>query len=241
MPQSELVQSVIRALDILRTVVESPNGMRLNEVADSCGLKVTTAHNLLRSLCARGFLSKDASGHFVGGTAIGEMARINGQNTLLKAAVRALPAVAEKLPRAVITFSCMTPDAVRCLLRMSPDRPGQVQRPLDLTFQPYVSVSGICLQSTAANAVEFENNRHFQDYGMAHWGSHADFLAAKENTRKLGCFSQIIVGRFAAAFAIPDNYCLGVSMDAEPEGGMGFVQKAAEDFKLSLLEKWEEI
>jgi len=230
MPQSELVQSVIRALDILRAVVEAPNGLRLNEAADACGLKVTTAHNLLRSLCARGFVLKDASGRFVSGTAIPELAHTHSSNRLLENAARLLPGVAKRLPKAVVTFSCMTPDSVRCLLRMSPDRPAQIQKPLNLTFAPYTSVSAICLQATAANADEFERRWNFQDCGLQRWQSIGNFSAAKAKARADKCFFWQTEGRFAAAFAIPDNYDIGFSMDVLPEGGIQYIRETAEHF-----------
>ncbi|RPI60916.1 MAG: hypothetical protein EHM48_06465 [Planctomycetaceae bacterium] len=58
MPSYDLVQSVGRALDILELVVNSETGLDLNGVVAFTFLKTATAHNLLRTLVAKGFLEK---------------------------------------------------------------------------------------------------------------------------------------------------------------------------------------
>jgi DNA-binding IclR family transcriptional regulator len=55
---SNLIQCVIRASDILRLVSRSADGLTLQRVANSLGLKSSTAHNLLRTLVAEGLLEK---------------------------------------------------------------------------------------------------------------------------------------------------------------------------------------
>ena len=58
MPHSELVQSLLKGLDLLKLISLKNNGVRLNELAAETGIKKTTLHNLLRTLCARDFWSK---------------------------------------------------------------------------------------------------------------------------------------------------------------------------------------
>ena len=59
MANSDLVQSLLRGLDIVELLAAHPEGMRLNDLADATGLKKPTAHNLLRTLCARDFVAQD--------------------------------------------------------------------------------------------------------------------------------------------------------------------------------------
>jgi len=56
-----LVQSVARALDILEVLGQAEQGLGVTELARQLGLKVPTAHNLLRTLLARGYVAKDKS------------------------------------------------------------------------------------------------------------------------------------------------------------------------------------
>ena len=56
MPNSDLVNSVVKALDILQFVSDRPEGVRLGEIVDAFGLKRPTAYNLVRTLRARHYL-----------------------------------------------------------------------------------------------------------------------------------------------------------------------------------------
>ncbi|RPI61427.1 MAG: hypothetical protein EHM48_05665 [Planctomycetaceae bacterium] len=58
MPNYELIQSIGRALDILELVGNSESGMSLHLVVTRTHLKTATAHNILRTLAAKGFLVK---------------------------------------------------------------------------------------------------------------------------------------------------------------------------------------
>ena len=60
MPNSELVQSLLRGLDILQLIALKPEGARLNELAEAAQLNKSTLHNLLRTLAAREFVFKDS-------------------------------------------------------------------------------------------------------------------------------------------------------------------------------------
>ena len=58
MPNSDLVNSVVKALDILQFVSDRPEGVRLGEIVDAFGLKRPTAYNLVRTLRARHYLEQ---------------------------------------------------------------------------------------------------------------------------------------------------------------------------------------
>ena len=156
MPNSDMVQSVLKALDILRAATEAPNGVRLNELAEAMDLKKSTAHNLIRTLCARGFLVKDSANRFLPGVAIQELARLSRTNIALNEATKQLRLLRKAFPKATLTFSELAPNAIHCRLRMSADRPGEVQHPLECLYTPYVSATAVCLQATGSNASEFE-------------------------------------------------------------------------------------
>ncbi len=230
MPSSELVQSVIRALDMLSAVAASPNGLRLNDVAQATGVKVTTAHNLLRTLAARGYVYKEDNGCYCLGSAVYELAQRNDRQAMVVRAAAALPRVAELLPEAVLTFSCLTPDAARCILRMSPDRPMEVQRPLELVFHPYISATAICLQATAPNALQYEHQWRFEECGVGCWKNLEEFMAVKNRVRMDGHYIRLDEGKVAAAFAVADNYALGISLFVK-DNDLSPVFQAADAFR----------
>lgn len=55
------VQSVTRALRILEAVAESASGIGVRELARNAELKVPTAHGLIKTLAAEGYLSQEES------------------------------------------------------------------------------------------------------------------------------------------------------------------------------------
>lgn len=59
MKDNNSVQSIDRVLDILEALSASPQGMALSELAAATSLHASTAHRLLASLVARGYVRKD--------------------------------------------------------------------------------------------------------------------------------------------------------------------------------------
>lgn len=235
MAQSNLVQSLLKAIDILRLVAESEDGMRLNEIANAFSMKKTTAHNLIRTLRARGFLDKDASNRYVAGAAIQELASLRSRSRRLTAAGKLLRQMARRFPQAVLTFSEATPGAVVCRLRMSPDRPGELQHPPSQLFTPYLSATALCLQANAPNGTELELNFPFEEYGRKFWPDPADYLKTRETIRREGVCRNVNGGKLLAmAFYVPENFALGISMDSGMEKNLPELMEAAEAFRRKL-------
>ena len=70
MANSDLVQSLLRGLDLVEMLADHPEGMYLNDLAARAGLKKPTAHNLLRTLVSRGFAARDEAGRYTAGPAL---------------------------------------------------------------------------------------------------------------------------------------------------------------------------
>lgn len=221
MAQSDLVQSLLRGMDLLRLAASAPEGMRLSELAEKSGLQKTTAYNLLRTLCARDFLVKDQHNRFQLGPAVFEMAAASHTTSMMTLAGQAMRQLHEKFPLDVLTFSTLEGTEARCKLRFSPDRPGELQMPANRTFPPYISVTSLALQAAAPHKAEnIERQYPFEDYGEGLWGSIFNFNRAKANTLKLGYCWRQSEERFSAAFIMPDGFVLGFGGEgiAETEG-----------------------
>ena len=217
MAGSDMVRSVLKALDLLRRVAAAPDGLRLSDIETDCGLKKTTAHNLARTLCARGFLEKDAANRMVLGPSMYELATLRNDRQRLLAARRLLRRLQRDYPSATLTFSEMTPSAIVCRLRMSPDRPGELQHPLDHRFAPYLTQTALCLQATAVQAAGFERNYPFSEYGAGRWRTADAFRMALQEVRRKGYAAEQREGRLAVAFPVPDHFALGFSLERPSE------------------------
>lgn len=232
MAQSDLVQSLLRGMDLLKLAASAPEGMRLSELARKSDLQKTTAYNLLRTLCARDFLVKDQHNRFQLGPAVFELAAASLATDLMNKAAEALKIVHQKFPQDVLTFSTLEGTTVRCKLRFSPDMPGEVQYPVNRTFPPYTSVTALALQAAAPHKSEaIERQYPFEDYGEGMWGAVYNFNRAKAETLKLGYCWRQSKERFSTAFIMPDGFVLGFGSEGIAEIEAPKRQTAARDFR----------
>lgn len=221
MPGSELVQSLVRGLELLRIAGSRPGGMRLHELADAAGLRINTAHNLVRTLCARGFLVKDAMNHFTTGPAIFELVAGKRGEAQRERLGEALLELAEKFPQDTLTVSTIKAGQVRCVLRISPDRPGELQKNPEIFFAPYTSTTAMTLQAGASEAAAaFEKQYPFEEYGAGMWGSRAAFAKIRMKIREDGYLLRQTKEHFTMAFLLPDGYALGFSGDDSREANL---------------------
>ena len=232
MANSDLVRSLVRGLELVELLAAHPEGSRLNDLAEATGLKKPTAHNLLRTLCARGFAAKDDAGrYFVGPalTAAAERARLSDR---LKLAETALLDLAGRFEGHVLTVATLTPTAVKCELRVSPDMPGVVQHPAERDFMPYSSVSAIVLQ--AANPQEarpLETLYPFEEYGVGIWGDAEKFAGVRRQVLREECLMRERGGHVALAFVMPKCRSLGFSFRTGDGVSLAPYRAAAEEFR----------
>ena len=80
MAHSDLVQSVAKALDILKYITSSPGGCRLCDLAAHFGMKPPALHNILRTMIDREFLRKTSGGVYFAGDALAKRLWSNSGN-----------------------------------------------------------------------------------------------------------------------------------------------------------------
>ena len=238
MPRSELVQSLLRGLEILQLVASKPEGMRLNELVEATSLKKPTVHNLLRTLAAREFVVKDSLNRFSAGPAAAELAQQADKNAIEGKLSSRLLALAELFPGHVITVSTLQGSKIKCLMRVSSDLPGMVQKPAEQYFMPFVSVTAIALQ--AANPElesELEKSFPFEEFGIGKWGSEKRFAQLKTQVLKDGFCCHFTSDRSAVAFIMPDRLALGFSTRQKSVNMLEKYKAAAAEFRSSVWGK----
>jgi len=206
MPRSDLVQSVLRSLDILSLIAQSPEGLPLNAVAAATGLKSPTAHKLVRTLASRGFVEKRRRPvRYALGRAALEMAAGHWNGALLQRATSALRDLSARFPAATFTFCKPVGGEVMNLLRMSPERPGFVERPVDRVMSAYTSASCLVFQAfwTEEERAAYRERHPFWERGAHVWGDIERLDAFLDAVRRLGC-------------AVPDFVKRGVHPVAAP-------------------------
>lgn len=232
MANSDLVRSLVRGLELVELLAAHPEGSHLNDLAEATGLKKPTAHNLLRTLCARGFAARDDAGRYFVGPALVAAAERARRSDRLKLAETALLDLAGRFEGHVLTVATLTPAAVKCELRVSPDMPGVVQHPAGRDFMPYSSVSAIVLQ--AANPQEarpLETLYPFEEYGVGIWGDAEKFAGVRRQVLREECLMRERGGHVALAFVMPKCRSLGFSFRTGDGVTLAPYRAAAEEFR----------
>ena len=189
MPSTDLVKSLARGLDILSLVAESDHGLRLSEIAAAMDLKPPTAHNLARTLTARGYLQKVGRGpHYALGPAALGLAEGHLRRRMIMLAESKVRELAEAFPTANVVFCEPMGGELTVRIRMSPERPGALQRPLSQTLNPYASASGVVYMAfcTAEERRAMAHRSPFQEYGAPFWRTREAFEAYLKEVREKG-------------------------------------------------------
>ena len=232
MANSDLVQSLLRGLDLVELLAAHPEGAHLNDLAEATGLKKPTVHNLLRTLCARGFAARDDAGRYVVGPALTAAADGVRRSEQIKRAEAALLDLAERFAGHVLTVATLTPTVVKCLLRVSPDMPGVVQHPVGRDFMPYSSVSAVVLQAVnPQEARRLETLYPFEEYGVGIWGTPAAFAEVRARVLKDEFMMRERNGHVALAFVMPECRSLGFSFHGAGRTPLEPYRAAAAEFR----------
>lgn len=174
MPGTELVQSLSRGLNLLRLIAESGDGLTLAQVVERSGLKGPTAHNLLRTLSAEGFVERLASPRrYRLGPAVGELAESAQRRLLLRRATRLIVKLQGRFPLVRWSLAESSGDEVVTVLRASPERPGLVERPARMVMPPYSSATSLLFQAYWPSEVRAAYQRRYPlaEYGLHLWRS----------------------------------------------------------------------
>lgn len=69
---TDLIQSVSRALRVLEQVAQAERPLPVKAIARRCGLNLSTAYHLVRTLCYEGYLIRQADGTYAVGSQLAE-------------------------------------------------------------------------------------------------------------------------------------------------------------------------
>ncbi|HEX2951504.1 MAG TPA: helix-turn-helix domain-containing protein [Armatimonadota bacterium] len=172
MANSDLVQSVLRSLELLEAVARADDGLSLHDVAQLLGVQPSTAHNLARTLIAKRYLVKSANpARYRLGTALFEVVEQHRNREILQRAEHVMVRVSRTLHGATLTVTEAIGHDVMTVLRMSPEQPGFVQHRNGLAMNPYISAASLVFQAywTASERDGYRQRYPFDEYGMHFW------------------------------------------------------------------------
>ena len=202
MPGSDLVQSVLRAADVLDAIAHSQQGLSVRELAELLNLKRPTVNNLLRTLAERRYVELRGSPrrYFIG-TAVKELADLSSDRSLHHTAALEMRRLQEKLPQASFVFAEMMDDRMQPTMRLDSTRPGVIQRPRHELLHPYLkstTLAGLAFGSGSRQSA-IRQRFPFWEFGAHVWGDEARLDAYLAEARELG----YTVSRQSHAVAAP--------------------------------------
>lgn len=173
MANSNLVNSILKALDILKLVGESENGMRLSEIAEAMNMRLPATHNIIRTLQARGFLEKRGGNRLFIGQVMQDITAQQQNGLLSRLAEKELRRLGDLMPRDIVIFGIATESEIRQTLRMSPERPQVLQRLGGDSYHPYASAAGLIGLAFMPESYRLQTEKlhPFAEYGMHLWHS----------------------------------------------------------------------
>lgn len=248
MANNDLVGSVVKAMALVKLVASSPDGLKLNELAEMASLKTVTCFNLVRTLIAGGFLERISGRLYIGQ----EISRLSGNrfnSVFFRLAEEVLLSLNEQWPRATAIFAVPGKYGMEQTHRISFDRPGVMQHLNNESLPPYASAAGL----VGLSFIEDENvllniaERYpFAEHGINLWGDKKKlnaFLAQCRKDRFAICpFEEEIFRRVSVpVFDSRERFVavLGMSCPAkefsekEFESVIGSLRKKAELFRKS--------
>ncbi len=227
MPGNQMVQSLLRGIDVLQAVAGSDRGARLGDLAQELDMKVPALHNLVRTLKSRGFLEQAAdSTRYHLGPAVYTLAAQAGQSRFFAISEPVVRKLAGDLPDAVITLCQHVGGEVRVRMRISPDRPDMLQKPLDHWLAPYGTASGLLFLALLDGETRMlmEQRYPFDEFGAHLWGDPESLQTYLRKIRAQQSALHPFTSKSRLALAVPvygaDKgviACLGASMPLTPK------------------------
>ena len=211
-----IIQSVDRALEILRLVAADPRGVGLQSLARQMNLRAQTVHNIVNTLIARGYLRViDKPVRYALGPEVYNLTLMNSSGDMNLPCETAARELSTSFPSATIT-----------LCQYNGSETGQLERPVNRMFSPYTSASSVAFSALASRHLreEYERLHAFDEYGTTLWKSREQFDEALSQARRDG-YALLTHNGFRLAVGVFDtgndvHSIIGVSLSPEQASGL---------------------
>ncbi len=184
-----VLQSVLRGFQVLEIVAAAHDGAALKDIAGQMGLKPPTAHILLNTLLAGGYLARRPGDlRYRLGEAAFRLTDRYLENTLRQGAEQAVRSIAAQMPKATVILVEPRDLDFYVLFRISPDFPGLIQMPRERRMTPYQSATALLCQAFSApeERLAFRQHHDFFEEGKTTWGTENKLDAFLNKSRRRG-------------------------------------------------------
>lgn len=169
---NELVQSLMRGLDVLEFAAAAEQGLTLTEIADRLGVKPPTAFNIGKTLIAKGYLEKTSRPvRYRLGPAALDLAAARERRLCFRQAADVVRALFDELGSATVLLGEPVGGEIRASLRIDPARPEALERFPNWPLAPYTTAVALCFQAfwSGPQRAGYRARHPFSEYGMVLW------------------------------------------------------------------------
>ncbi len=186
---ADLVQSLTRGLELLELIAGADEGLSLGHLAGELGVKPPTAHNLLRTLMARGYVEKtERPVRYRLGPALPQLVAQRSRRAWVDRAAETVARLYAALGGATVTVAEYGGGEVSLVLRMSPETGGTLERPAGRHMHAYGSASSLVFQAflCTEDRQQFRQRYPFWEFGAQLWKTSEAFELELERIRRQG-------------------------------------------------------
>jgi DNA-binding IclR family transcriptional regulator len=246
MSNSNYIQSVLKAVEMLKIIGNSEDGIKLSKIADLMKQKLPAIHHLSRTLINCGFIRKKQNNILTLGDELIKLAGKARNDLLFDVASAELSRLYNLFPRCVVVLSETNPPRVELVMRISYERPNVIQKEHGQIFNIYVNaVALVSLAMADDESRELMMDRQpFSEFGAHLWKSWDNLSEYLDKVKSEGFavspFDQQTSFRIAAPIINQEGElkgALGVSIPASKVKG----KKDPELIKNELLESISQI
>lgn len=171
MTKSNTIQSVVKAMDVLRVVGHSENGVRLNEIAAALDMKVPATHHMVRTLLEGNFLTRRGGLFYLGDDLMELAVNANGDGGFTNAVGKEMHHIYNKLPRCVVVMVMISNYSVEMKLRIGYERPNVLEKTSGMTYNIYANAGGLLSLAYASEETRehLEEKQPFAEMGLHLW------------------------------------------------------------------------
>lgn len=167
-----MVQSFSRCIEILKIIADSPDGIRLAEIARIARLNYTTAYNLAGTMMKSGLIRRGENHSLFLGPLVTELHLRREHAELLRHARGLMEKLAARYPEADLTYSRFTGGEITAFLNRSRGWMGEI-RTAKSVLPLYQTVAGLVFLAflPEKEASSLRTNFPLDSRSLSAWGS----------------------------------------------------------------------
>lgn len=189
MAGNDLVQSLLRGLEILELVGGAEGGLSQADLAALLDVKQPTVANLTRTLLHKGYLRKQSRPvRYRLGRALQDLVEREQSRNLLRLAAEEIRAMSREVEEVTIVYTEAFGGDLLPRLRLSSEAPLYLERRPRAPLSPYSSASGLAMQAFMMpdDRQLFRQRFPLSEHNTGRWESQAQLDAFLETVREQG-------------------------------------------------------